>query len=104
MTFEVGNQLAAKSKRMTAMLERIMMEDDGKKLYNGLTKLMDAFQDGEPWAIEQVFNRVQGKPAQSLQLDDDGATIQFQAIRMIVVKPVDNTAITNVIKDIPHDV
>ena len=100
MPFEIGNTLSAKSKRMTQMLERIMMEDDGKRLYNGLTKLMVAFEAGEPWAVEQVFNRVQGKPAQSLQIDDEGATVQFAAIRMIVVKP---ETIPNTIKDITHE-
>lgn len=84
--FQPGNQLAAKSQRITRMLERIINEDDGAKLYRGLTRLMDSFEAGEPWAIEQVFNRVQGKPAQSVSLDADGSPVQFTSIQMLVVK------------------
>lgn len=75
----VGNQNAAKAKLVTDCLRRAIVQDDGKKLREGVDKLMDSFAAGEPWAIEQVMNRLEGKPAQSVDLQADITSRMVQA-------------------------
>lgn len=63
-----GNQYAAKAKLVTDAIRKAIVQDDGAKLRKGVDKLLDAFADGEPWAIEQVINRLEGKPSQSVDV------------------------------------
>lgn len=98
--FEPGNQLAKlgkRAKRITATIERAIEQDDGAKLRRGIDRLLDAFAAGEPWAIEQVWNRLEGKPAQSISVTgDEDSHVTIQAIRMVVVQsqPDTNQALT----------
>lgn len=69
----VGNQNASKEKLVTNCIRRAIVQDDSKKLREGVDKLMDAFASGEPWAIEQVINRLEGKPHQSADVTHRGS-------------------------------
>lgn len=71
MAFEPGNQLhllGRKAKRITEALDRAILQEDGKRIREGVDKLLDAFADGEPWAIQMVWDRHEGKPTQSTDL------------------------------------
>lgn len=104
--FEKGNQLTAianRQKYVTKVLERSLIQDDGKRLRAGIEALMDAFGRGEQWAINLVWDRLEGKPAPQVATDDEGKPV-FSGIQMIVVRadqlPAQNV---NQIKDITHD-
>lgn len=56
---------------VTDAIRKAIVQDNSKQLYKGVAALMDAFAEGEPWAIEQVINRLEGKPAQGVTLDGD---------------------------------
>ena len=71
MAAAAGNQYAAKAKLVTDAIRKSIIQDKGKQLHKGVKALMASFADGEPWAIEQVMNRLEGKPAQGLTLDGD---------------------------------
>lgn len=110
--FQPGNQLATKTRPITDLINRIVKQDEAAyehdktkivRLRAGLEKVFDVAATGDITALTFLRDTAQGKPAQAIQLDDDGATVQFAAIRMIVVKPVDNTLIPNTIKDITHE-
>lgn len=64
----------AKIKRFFAALERACVQEDGKRLRAAAEKLLDCAQAGEPWAIQMLADRFDGKPAQQLALTgaDDG--------------------------------
>ncbi len=68
MSAAIGNQYAAKAKIVTDAIRKAIVQEDGKRLAKGVDKLLDSFAEGEPWAIEQVMNRLEGKPAQSVDV------------------------------------
>jgi hypothetical protein len=67
----VGNKNAAKAKLFYDALRRVMARDDWKLLHAAAEKLGQAAADGEPWAIQEVANRFDGKPAQSVTVAGD---------------------------------
>ncbi len=71
MAAAIGNQYAAKAKLVTDAIRKAIVQEDGKRLRQGVDKLLDAFASGEPWAIEQVMNRLEGKPAQGVVVSGD---------------------------------
>ena len=61
----------AKVKRFFAALERAIAQEDGKKLRDAADKLLELAAVGEPWAVQMLADRLDGKPAQQLQLQGD---------------------------------
>lgn len=88
----VGNQNAKKAKRWNAAITRALAKiSDGQGVEAGLDKLaaqlVKAAEAGEQWALIEVGNRMDGKPAQVLVGgDDDDNPI---SIREIVIRAVD---------------
>lgn len=61
-----GNQYAAKDRRYTAMLQRVLGEatPNGDRLRNIALKLVECAEEGQPWAVQEIGNRLDGKPVQ----------------------------------------
>lgn len=100
MAFEPGNQLhllGRKAKRITEAMERACLADDGKRIREGVDKLLDAFADGQPWAVEQVWSRLEGKPAQAVTVSGDEDRPLITAIKMIVVQATNPNEINNLV-------
>jgi len=75
----IGNQNAAKGKLITDRIRKACIQEDFKRVDQGIDKLLDAYAAGEPWAVEQILNRFEGKPAQSVELDAEIRTQLVQA-------------------------
>ena len=73
-----------KYKKFLASLERSLLEDDGKPLRAITDKLRDAAISGEPWAIQMVADRLDGKAVQQLSADIDGGNV---AIALVAYHP-----------------
>ena len=58
-----------REKRFLSALERAIAQEDGKKLRSAAEKLLDAAAAGEPWAINQLADRLDGKPGQSIEMN-----------------------------------
>ena len=71
----VGNQNAVKGKLVEQALRKAALADDSVRLRKGCEKLMDAFEVGEPWALQLVFDRLDGKASQPLTGADGGAIL-----------------------------
>ena len=92
MPFEKGHKLATggkpKTKIFTDQLKLVLNEDDGpskkKKLRRVAEKLVAAALEGEGWAIKEIADRVEGKPAQVVQGDED-APLFPQVIKVEIV-------------------
>lgn len=56
-----------KEKKFTAALHRAIVQDDGEKLRRAAMALLDAAADGEAWAIDQLANRLDGRPSQAIE-------------------------------------
>lgn len=66
MAAELGNEYAAKGRQVEKLLERILVQEDAKRLREGLNKLMDKVADGDQRALEFVTERLDGKPKQQV--------------------------------------
>lgn len=68
---ESGNpEGPVKQKRFYAALDRAIAQEDGKKLRDAADKLLANAAAGEPWAIQMLADRLDGKPAQQVKLTD----------------------------------
>lgn len=66
--FEEGNQAAAKGRTVEKLIERINLQEDSKRLRQGLEALMDKVADGDQRALEFVTERLDGKPRQAVDI------------------------------------
>lgn len=79
-----GNKNAAKGKEFRDALRRAMCAEGRDALRKIATKLVDAAEDGEAWAIREIADRLDGKPSQVIA-GDPGAPL-FDAIEVRLVK------------------
>ena len=63
-----GNQNAVKGKLISDAIRKALVQNDAKKLRAGVERLTDAFADGEPWAVKEVLDRMEGKPSQAVDI------------------------------------
>lgn len=80
MTWEKGEsgnpQGRALNKPFLDAVTRAIKQDDGKRLRAAAEKLLDAAGAGEPWALQMVADRLDGKPKQQIeQSGPDGSDI-----------------------------
>jgi hypothetical protein len=75
MAAPIGNQNAKNAKRWQYALRRALARAEGT-IDSGLDKIADkvvaAAIAGERWAVEEVGNREDGKPAQAVAVSGDG--------------------------------
>ena len=67
----LGNDNAAKGKAWNDALRKAIVQDDSKRLRSAVEKLLDFASEGEPWAIRELADRLDGKPAQSIGSDPE---------------------------------
>lgn len=83
--FEEGNQAAAKGRRVEKLIERALLQEDDRRLREGVEKLLDAVSEGERWALEFVTDRLDGK---ARQVVDVGGQSDNPLVTEIVLKVV----------------
>lgn len=67
-----GNKNAAKTRPWADAINRVLLAEDGKKLRALAEKLVDRAIEGDISALKEVGDRVDGKPAQQLDLANAG--------------------------------
>lgn len=87
----IGNQNAAKGRKWKAAIERALEAKSrvlGKQALDEIAvALIDQALAGEQWAIDQLGNRLDGKPGQALEVTgEDGGPIQ-SAVHVIFDRP-----------------
>jgi hypothetical protein len=76
-----GNQNAVRAKRWQQAIQRALARASNKDIDTGLDsaadKLVALALEGDKWALEELGDRIDGKPAQSVthQGDEDGGPI-----------------------------
>ena len=90
MAFEPGNKIAAKGRKVEKMIERALLQEDDKRLREGVEVLLDLVATGERWAFEFVRDSIDGKPSQSVAISGD-ADNPIQLIQRVIL----NTNNTN---------
>jgi hypothetical protein len=85
----VGNQNGKKGKLFYNQLRVALVQEDSRKLRTIAQKLVDAAEQGEPWAIKEVIDRVDGKAVQSTEISglDGGILETLNTINIVLKKP-----------------
>lgn len=73
-----GNQYAAKERRFVGMLQRVLDNGDGDSLRRIILKLIESAEAGESWAIQQIADRLDGKPTQQLEMSGELTTKTYR--------------------------
>lgn len=87
----VGNQNARNAKRWQSAITRALAKiSDGQGVEAGLDKLADklvlAASNGEQWALKEVGERLDGKPAQVIAGDADLPPVQVHKVERVVIR------------------
>jgi hypothetical protein len=76
MAAPLGNQNAVRAKRWQQAIQRALARASNKDIDTGLDsaadKLVALALEGDKWALEELGDRIDGKPHQSVQVDGDG--------------------------------
>ena len=83
----VGNQNGKKAKLFGDQLRKILVQEDALKLRAIAQKLADAAEAGEPWAVKEIMDRMDGKPHQSTSIEDGDGNPVLTNIQVTFVKP-----------------
>ena len=78
-----GNPLgrAAEPKPFTDAIKRALAQTDGAKLRKIAETLINRAAEGESWAIQQLADRLEGKPKQQIeQSGPDGGPLQLTVV------------------------
>lgn len=65
-----------------AVLERACEQEDYKRVRESIERALDMAAAGEPWAIEFIASRFDGKPAQSIVGPTDDSPVIVEIIRV----------------------
>lgn len=84
-----GNQNGKKGKLFYNQLRIALVQEDSRKLRTIAQKLVDAAEQGEPWAIKEVIDRVDGKAVQATEISglDGGILETLNTINIVLKKP-----------------
>ena len=80
-----GNQNAKKGKLFYEQLRKVLVQNDAIRLRRIADKLVTSAEKGEPWAVKEVMDRVDGKAIQSTDITTDGTPLSN--ILVSFVKP-----------------
>lgn len=75
-----GNPAGSKpDKPFLEALNRAIKQEDGKRLRSAAEKVLDAAANGEPWAINFLADRTDGKPNQTVAAQvDHSLTVEIR--------------------------
>lgn len=83
-----GNQNARNAKRWQQALRRALARKSGESIDKGLDEIADkvvaAAYAGEQWAIKEVGDREDGKPAQAIVGDEDLPPVKVRGMVELV--------------------
>lgn len=87
----VGNQNAARAKRVREAIMRALSRRAGS-VDAGLDQAADALvklaiESSDQWALGEMFNRIDGKPATVIIGDDESPPVRIHRIERVIVKP-----------------
>ena len=84
----IGNQNGKKGKLFYNQLRKALVQEDSRKLRTIADRLVDAAEQGEPWAIKEVIDRVDGKAVQATEMSGvDGDAVELKLIEFVIKRP-----------------
>lgn len=77
--------------KFRAALERAIAQDSADRLRNTAEKLLTLASEGEQWAVKELADRLDGKPAQSIamsgELNINAASMSDDELAAIAAQP-----------------
>ena len=67
-----GNTNAIKNKLWSDTLRRAIAQDRGDRVRQAAERLLDEAAKGEPWAIKELADRLDGRSVQANSFESDG--------------------------------
>ena len=64
----LGNTNNSKGKMITDELRKVLVQNDRLKVRRIVEKLVEAAEEGDSWAIKEVFDRMDGKPQMAVEM------------------------------------
>jgi hypothetical protein len=86
-----GNNNATKNKLWSDTLRRAIAQDSCDRVRQAAERLLDEAAKGEPWAIKELADRLDGKSVQSNTLEPNG---ENQVMELIVSWASPKTVLT----------
>jgi hypothetical protein len=83
---QVGNQNAAKSRLFYDKL-RLVLVQEPHRLRSIAEQLVTRAEAGEPWAIKEIIDRVDGKAVQATTIENADGTPLLGGIQVTFIKP-----------------
>ncbi|NDD52656.1 hypothetical protein EBZ39_02045 [bacterium] len=81
-----GNQNAAKSRMFYDKL-RLVLTQEPHRLRAIADTLVKKAEEGEPWAIKEIMDRMDGKAHQAVSVENADGTPLLSGIQVTFVKP-----------------
>jgi hypothetical protein len=82
----VGNKNAQKGQMWNDSLRKAIAQDNGRRLRASIEQLLNLASNGEPWAIKELADRLDGRPRQSNVLEASDEP-ELQTIKIVFVSP-----------------
>lgn len=82
----IGNKNAQKGRIWNDQLRKAIAQDDGKRLRASVEQLLNLASNGEPWAIKELADRLDGRPKQTNVLEASDEP-ELKAIKIVFVSP-----------------
>lgn len=83
-----GNNYAGKAKEVENAIKRACLQEDWKRLRQGIECILDAVATGDMQAIQFVADRLDGKPKQQTEITGEGGgPVVVEAIERVIVDP-----------------
>jgi hypothetical protein len=83
-----NNTNAKKGKLFYSELRKALVQQDQLNLRRIADKLVEKAIDGEPWAVKEIMDRVDGKAVQTTEVSGiDGEAMELKLIEFVVRQP-----------------
>jgi len=82
----VGNKNAQKGRIWNDQLRKAIAHDGGRRLRASIEQLLNLASNGEPWAIKELADRLDGRPTQTNILEDSDEP-ELKTIKIVFVSP-----------------
>ena len=86
----IGNRNAQKGRMWNDALRKAIAQDKGERLRASIEQLLNLASNGEPWAIKELADRLDGRPKQVNYLETDNSEIV--GIKVTFVRPDSTTS------------
>lgn len=82
----IGNKNAQKGQMWNDSLRKAIAQDDGRRLRASVEQLLNLASNGEPWAIKELADRLDGRPKQTNVLESSDEP-ELKTIKIVFVSP-----------------